>query len=450
MDFIPTTNTELKQMLKDIGIASLEDLFKDIPSEIPRVKLNLPEQFSEPELIRELEKLGNLNSSVNDMDSYLGAGSYEHFIPSIVSALAGRAEFVTAYTPYQAEASQGTLQSIYEYQTLICALTGMDVSNASLYDGGTSLAEAALVAYHTKNIEKGKIFVSSTVHPEYRQVVRTYTENVPIELVEVPYKDGVTDIDFIKDNIDKNALAVLVQQPNFFGCLESLDEIVRLAKKHNALTVLSANPISLGILNEPGKLGFDIVVGEGQSLGNPLSFGGPYLGYFACKKELLRKMPGRIVGRTKDTKERVGYVLTLQTREQHIRREKATSNICTNEALNALSACIYLCTLGKRGIEQLAKRNVYLSHYAKDQLCDIYGIESVFNQPFFNEFVIKGSISEEDLLASRIIGGVSLEKSYPELKECSLWCVTETKTKRQIDRLAEVSAKILADRLRCK
>lgn len=433
MNFTPHTETEIKEMLAEIGVRSLDDLFKDIPKEIPRVKLNLPGPLSEQELVREMEGLSRLNVSTKEYDNYLGAGCYEHFIPSVVTSLASRGEFVTAYTPYQAEASQGTLQTIYEYQTLICQLTGMDVSNASLYDGATSLAEAVLVAYRSKGLEKGKVLISSTVHPEYRQVVKTYLDAIPVELIEVPYKDGITDIDFIKDNIDNNTLAVAVQSPNFFGCLEPVWEIPSLVG--DAFSIISANPISLGILKDPGSMGFDIAVGEGQPMGIPMMFGGPYLGYFACKKDLVRKMPGRVVGRTKDADGNTGFVLTLQAREQHIRREKAASNICTNEALCALTACIYLCALGKSGIEELAKLNVSLSHYAKDRLCEISGVRHHFSQPFFNEFVLNIPVPEEKFLAQKIIPGLSLDK---ELNGCSLWCVTETKTKAQIDRLVEV------------
>lgn len=440
MDFTPHTETEIKEMLAEIGVKSLDDLFRDIPKEIPRAKLNLPEGLSEQELINELENFNKLNISAKEYDNYIGAGSYEHFIPSVVTSLAGRSEFVTAYTPYQAEASQGILQSIYEYQTLICQLTGMDVSNASLYDGATALTEAILIAYRSRSrgADKGKVLVSKTVHPEYRQVVKTYLDAVSVELIEIPYKDGITDIEFIKDKIDNNTIAVAVQSPNFFGCLEPVWEIPTVAKKAGALSVISLNPVSLGIIKDPGSQGFDIAVGEGQPLGNPMMFGGPYLGFFACRKDLVRKMPGRIVGRTKDSKGNTGFVLTLQTREQHIRREKATSNICSNEALCALTACIYLTVLGKSGIEDLAKMNVYLSHYAKDKLCEIKGVESVFNQPFFNEFLLKVPVSGEKFLKEKIIPGLALNKFYPELKECSLWCVTETKTKEQIDRLAEV------------
>ncbi len=421
-------------MLRAVGAKSLADLFQDIPREIAPSRLNLPPGLSEQELLRELEKLGKQNVTVRDKDNYLGAGSYEHFIPSLVTDLAGRAEFVTAYTPYQAEASQGTLATIYEYQTLICQLTGMDIANASLYEGGSALAEAALVAYRNKNIANGKIFISAGVHPEYRQVVKTYLVGVPVEIIEVPYQQGVMDLDYLKDKLDKQTLAVIVQSPNFFGCLEPLAEIVSLTKKTGALSILSAYPLSLGILKDPGSLGFDLVVGEGQSLGNPLSFGGPYLGYLACSKNLLRRIPGRLVGRTKDKNGRNGYVLTLQTREQHIRREKATSNICTNQALNALAACIYLCTLGKQGIQDVARLNAYLSHYARDKM----GAELVFSQPFFNEFTIKIPFQQEKLIAEGIIPGLRLERFYPELAGCSLWCVTETKTKQQLDRLAEV------------
>lgn len=437
MDFTPHTETEIKEMLADIGAKSLDDLFREIPKDIPQAELKLPKGLSEQELIKELKDLAKQNASTDEYDNYIGAGSYDHFIPSVVNNLSGRSEFATAYTPYQAEASQGILQTIYEYQSLICQLTGMDVSNASLYDGATALAEAVLVGYRSKEIENGSVIISSAIHPEYRHVVKTYLDSIPVEVVEVPYKDGITDINFIKDKINDKTLAVAAQSPNFFGCLEPAREIPALAKKYGALSIISANPISLGIIKDPGSMGFDIAVGEGQPLGNPIMFGGPYLGYFACKKDLVRKMPGRIVGRTKDKKGDQGFVLTLQTREQHIRREKATSNICSNEALCALRACIYLCVLGKKGIEELAKLNVYLSHYAKDKLCGIKGVDAVFNQPFFNEFALKIPMDEKKLLNKKIIPGLLLDKFYPELKGSSLWCVTETKTKEQINKLAE-------------
>jgi glycine dehydrogenase subunit 1 len=443
MDFTPHTDSELKEMLTEIGIKSLEELFKDIPRDIPRANLNLPDPLSEQELISEVKSLSRLNSASEGFDNYIGAGSYLHYIPSVVDSLAGRSEFVTAYTPYQAEASQGTLQTIYEYQSLICQLTGMDVSNASLYDGATALAEAIIIAYRNKELDDGKIFISKAVHPEYMRVVKTYLDAMPVEIVEVPVKNGITDIDFIKSNLDEKTIAVAIQSPNFFGCIEPASDIPSLTSRIGALSIISANPISLGILKDPGSMGFDIAVGEGQSLGSPMMFGGPYLGYFACKKELVRKMPGRIVGRTKDGKGETGFVLTLQTREQHIRREKATSNICSNEALCALRACIYLCALGKKGIEELAKQNVYLSHYAKDKLCSIKGVRLVFDQPFFNEFVLKFPFSIGKFLDKKIIPGLMIEKFFPELKDSSLWCVTEMKTKEQIDRLAEAVKCIL-------
>lgn len=438
MDFTPHTDLEIKEMLSEIGIKNLDELFRDIPGEIPRADLKIPKQLSEQELVNEMKNMGNLNTSVSEYDNYIGAGSYEHFIPSVVNSLAQRSEFVTAYTPYQSEASQGILQSIYEYQTLMCRLTGMDVSNASLYDGATALAEAVLIAYRAKEIDKGRIFVSRTIHPEYRRVLKTYLDAVAVEIVEIPYVNGITDVDFIKKNINDKTLVVCIQSPNFFGCIEPSWEIPQLAKKYGALSIFSANPLSLGILKDPGSMGFDIAVGEGQPLGNPISFGGPYLGYFACKKELVRKMPGRVVGRTKDAKGDTGFVLTLQTREQHIRREKATSNICSNEALCALRACIYLCMLGKSGIEKLAGLNVFLSHYARDILCGIKGVESVFDQPFFNEFLLRIDVPQGKFIAEKIIPGLPIENYYPELKGASLWCVTETKTKEKINRLAEV------------
>lgn len=438
MDFVPHTAKETKEMFDVLGISDFSELFKDIPSEIPRANLSLPAGISEQELIREIEKTASLNISTNEYASYLGAGSYEHFIPSVVPYLAGRGEFVTAYTPYQAEASQGILQAMYEYQSLICMLTGLDVSNASLYDGATAVCEAVLLSIRSKEIQNGNVIVSKTVHPEYREVLKTYLKALPVEIIEAPYINGITDYEFIKSKTNEKTFAIVIQSPNFFGCIEQAWEIPLIAQKHGALSIMTANPISLGVLKCPGEMGFDIAAGEGQPLGMPMSYGGPYLGYFACKKELVRKMPGRIAGMTKDADGKRGFVLTLQTREQHIRREKATSNICSNEALCALTACIYLSVLGKNGIKKIGELNIQLSHYAKDKLCAVNGVKTLFNQPFFNEFVIETPVSENKFLENKIIPGLNLGKFYPELNYTSLWCVTEMKTKEQIDRLAEV------------
>ncbi|MGR3309386.1 MAG: aminomethyl-transferring glycine dehydrogenase subunit GcvPA [Candidatus Brocadiales bacterium] len=439
MDFVPSTDKDKEIMLKEVGVKSVEALLTDIPQSLRKFDLNIPKTLSEMELVKELKAAAEKNINVSEYTSFLGAGAYEHFIPSVVNYLASRGEFATCYTPYQAEVSQGTLQAIYEFQSMICELTAMDVANASMYDGASALAEAAVLSI--RHTDRQKVVISQAVHPEYREVVKTYLHCLNIEIVEIPAPDGTTDIDALSHAVDDGTASVLIQMPNFFGCLEEVDYIAKAAHKHGALFIACVNPISLGIIKPPGSYGADIAVGEAQSLGNPLNYGGPYIGFFAVKKELMRKVPGRIVGATTDVKGRRAFVLTLQAREQHIRRQKATSNICTNQALCALRTCIYLSVLGKQGLAELARLNLHKSHYALEEICKLQGFEPLFNKPFFNEFVIRVTDSRtaeqinESLLKEKIIGGLDLSRFYPALKNSMLFCITETKNKNDIDRL---------------
>jgi glycine dehydrogenase subunit 1 len=441
MDYIPNTDRDKEIMLKEMGIPSFEATLEDIPKSLRKFSLALPKGLSEPEVSKVLRGLSEKNSHTDRYISFLGAGAYEHYIPTIVDHLASRSEFYTCYTPYQPEVSQGTLRVIYEFQTLLCELTGMDVANASMYDGSTALTEAALLAIRLK--ERNRIVCSRAIHPEYRQVLRTYLKGLRTEIIEIGTPEGITDVNQLEKVLGDKTAAVLVQNPNFFGCVEDMETISNITHKHDALFVACVNPISLGILKPPGEYHADIAVGEAQVLGNYLNYGGPYLGFFTVKKELLRKMPGRITGETVDSNGKRCFVLTLQAREQHIRRQKATSNICTNQALLALRACIYLCALGKKGIAELANLNIQKSHYACERLSALNFIEPVFRKPFFNEFVLKvkgnsriNKINER-LLKKGIIGGLELSGFYPELNNCVLLCVTETKTKEAIDRLVD-------------
>ncbi|MBI5182320.1 MAG: aminomethyl-transferring glycine dehydrogenase subunit GcvPA [Nitrospirae bacterium] len=439
MGYVPNTEKDRKEMLNTIGVDDIEKLLTDIPEEIRLKKeLNLPHPLSEIELKKEMLVLSEKNADLLHYTSFLGAGAYDHYIPSVVEHMISRSEFYTAYTPYQAEASQGMLQSIYEFQSMICELTGMDVANASMYDGASATAEAAMMALRIT--KRKEILVSRSLHPNYRMVLKTYLQGIGISIKEIPFKDGVTDIDAL--SISDNTAAVIIQQPNFFGCIEELSSISAIAKKFGALFIVSVDPISMGILKSPGELGADIVVGEGQSLGNSLSFGGPYLGFFATRKEHVRQMPGRLVGATVDADGRRGYCLTLQTREQHIKRERATSNICTNQALCALTATVYLSVIGKDGLRKLAELCLQKAHYAQREISKIKGFSSPFSASFFKEFVIKTPVSAEKLLErllkEKIIGGLALGNYYLELKDHLLICVTEKRTREEIERLAEL------------
>jgi len=443
LKYSPHTDKDKKEMLAAIGAASSEDLFKAIPKELRVQKLDLPEGISELELKKLIIEKTGKNYSTQKLNSFLGGGAYEHYIPQAVESIISRGEFLTAYTPYQAEASQGTLQAIYEYQSLICELTGMDVANASMYDGASALAEAVLLA--VRETSRDRVIFSSSLHPEYKQVIRTYLEGYKIEFVEIPHSGGLFDESALKKESNDRTACVIVQNPNFFGCIEKVEKIESICHSAGALLIACVNPISLGVLKSPGEYNADIAVGEGQPLGIPLSYGGPYLGFFAVKEKHMRKMPGRIAGMTKDIEGKRGFVLTMQAREQHIRREKATSNICTNEGLMALAACVYLSLIGKEGIKEIARQNVLKSHYMKDELLKLSGFKMAFDAPSFNEFVLSCSREPDkiigDLLKHGIIGGLPLGKFYPEMKNCMLVCVTETKTKEEIDKFTGLLGK---------
>jgi len=434
-------------MLKEIGVNSIEDLLADIPEELLCKKINIPAGISEMELKHSLKSLSDKNANLNKYTSYLGAGAYEHFIPCIVDHLSSRGEFYTCYTPYQPEVSQGTLQGIYEFQSMICELLAMDVANASMYDGASALAEAAVLAIRYK--QKKNVLVSKTVHPEYREVISTYLQELDVKLIEVEMEDGITSISNLDAMIDNNTACVLIQTPNFFGCLEETEELAGLTHKNEALFVACVNPMSLGIIKPPGEYGADIAVGDIQALGNYINYGGPHAGFFAVNKEFIRKMPGRLAGATVDTKGRRAFTLTLQTREQHIRRAKATSNICTNQQLLALRTCIYLSTLGKEGMIDIGNLNIHKSHYAIDRLCELDGIEPLYDKPFFNEFAIKfaGNCKINDvnkqLFEAGIIGGLDISRFYPDIDNAMLLCVTETKTKEDIDALVNAISNII-------
>jgi len=440
MKYIPNTETDIKEMLKAMGLNNVESLLQNIATKTKVQELNLEKGLTEMEVKAHLNSLAHRNKTVSENDSYLGAGAYEHFIPAVIKHLVSRGEFYTAYTPYQPEASQGTLQSIYEYQSQIAELYKMDLANASLYDGASALAEAALLSYNVGTAKnKDTILIAETLHPEHKEVLYTYFQGLPVTIKEIPAIDGVLDLKVLQKEINDQTLSVIVQSPNFFGVLESMPEIEKIVHSQKALFIASVNPLSLGMITPPGEYNADIAVGEGQVLGNSLSFGGPYLGIFTCKKDFMRKIPGRVVGRTKDKNGKEGFVLTLQAREQHIRREKATSNICSNQALNALIACIYLTSLGKEGLKELAYLNIQNSHYAKDELCKTSIFEPLFkNKPFFNEFALKSKVPLDDLLeklkAKKIFGGVKLNCFNQPYKDTLLVCVTETKSKAQIDR----------------
>ncbi len=439
MEYIPNTRQDQQAMLSRIGVRDLEELLADIPRKVRLNRpLEIPDSLSELELRRRMSAMAQSNAHTDGYTFFLGAGAYDHYIPSVVHHLISRAEFYTSYTPYQAEMSQGLLQSIYEFQTMICEITGLDVANASMYDGASALAEAALMA--CRITRRNHMVMSKAIHPHTRQVVKTYLNGLRSPLHEIPYRDGSTDLEVLSKVLNKDCAAVLIQHPNFFGSLEEVQEIGRLVQAEGALLVVMVDPISLGLLSPPGTYGADIAVGEGQALGNAISFGGPYLGFFATPKDYMRQMPGRIVGATVDKKGRKGYCLTLQAREQHIRRERATSNICTNQALMALAATVYLATMGREGLKEVGEQCLQKAHYAQKRICGIPGFELAYTAPFFKEFVVKTPISpsriNKKLLKSKMIGGLDLGQYDRKLKNQVLWCVTEKRTKEEIDSLA--------------
>ncbi|WP_394232928.1 aminomethyl-transferring glycine dehydrogenase subunit GcvPA [Niallia oryzisoli] len=433
--YLPMTEKDRAAMLEAVGAGSVDELFSDIPEQVRfKGEYQIKKAKSESALLKELTQLAAKNADLRTNTSFLGAGVYDHYIPVIVDHVISRSEFYTAYTPYQPEISQGELQAIFEFQTMICELTGMDVANSSMYDGGTALAEAAMLAAgHTR---RKKILVSSAVHPESKEVLNTYAKGQRLEVVEIPYKNGITDVASLQELVNEDVAAVVVQYPNFFGGIEPLKEIEQLTHKEKSLLVVSSNPLALGILTPPGQFGADIVVGDTQVFGIPTAFGGPHCGYFAVTNKLMRKIPGRLVGQTVDEEGRRGFVLTLQAREQHIRRDKATSNICSNQALNALASSVAMTALGKKGIREMASANIQKANYTKTKL-KAAGAEIVFEGPIFNEFVVKLSkpVKEvnQKLLANNIIGGYDLGRDFPDLANHMLIAVTELRTKEEID-----------------
>lgn len=441
MRYIPHTAEDIRQMLAAIGVDSLERLFEEIPETVRlRRPLDLPRALAETELLRELSRQAATNATAATHISFLGGGAYNHFIPVVIDQLISRSEFYTAYTPYQPEISQGTLQAIFEYQTLICQLTGMEVANASMYDGASACAEAVLMA--VRATRRSRVLLSRALHPEYRQTVATYCRYLDVELVEIPFDEtGKTDRQVLAGELDGETAAVVAGYPNAFGVIEDLTQLAADAHRAGARLVAAVQePIALGLLQSPGDLGADIVVGEGQSFGIPLSFGGPYLGFFATRQQDLRAMPGRLVGETVDLEGERGFVLTLSTREQHIRREKATSNICSNEGLCALMATIYLSLLGRQGIREVAVQNLSKAAYARQQIAALAGFSLPFAAPVFNEFVVEGPQDAGTLLAGLegegILGGIPLAPWFEEMPNRFLVCVTEQNTREEIDALA--------------
>ena len=436
-DFIANTEKQTEDMLLNIGVKSIDELFSDIKPGLRPKSFNLPQGKSEFEVTKHLKDLAAKNAT--DLICFVGAGFYDHYIPSVVDHLASRSEFYTAYTPYQPECSQGTLQAIYEYQSAICRLTGMEIADASLYDGGTALYEAMMMARRTTG--RDRVLVDNAVSPIYRTILYSYTKNLNIEFVEIPVSHGQTDRGAIKKHLDDKVACIILQNPNFFGAIDDHSDIVDQAHRVGALVVESAYPIALGLLKTPGEMGADIVTGEGQSLGSPLSFGGPYLGFMATKKEFARKMPGRIVGATTDKESRPGFVLTLQAREQHIRREKATSNICSNEALCAMRAVIYLSSLGKKGLAELAGLNYEKAEFAKSLLKKIKGVTVKQSSPTFNEFTVLLPCDASEVIGRMIekgfAAGFPLGRYYPDMKNYMIVAVTEKRTKEEIVRYAE-------------
>ncbi len=441
--YIPHSEEETKEILKELGLNSLDELFSHIPSDLLSPPENLPEPKSEEELRRYFKNLASENKK---LVYFAGAGSYDRIIPSAIGYLIRRGEFLTAYTPYQAEASQGTLQAIFEYQTVICELTGMEVANASMYDGGSALAEAVLMARAIKG--KGDtVVLSSTIHPRYREVVRTYLSGYRDRIEEVRYsEEGTTDLNHLEEILKKYKVhALAVQYPNFFGYIEPLKEISNLAKSYEVPLIVVADPIALSVLKPPGHFGADIVVGEGQQLGIPMNFGGPYVGFFATRERYIRKMPGRLVGMAKDIEGNRAFTLILQTREQHIRRERATSNICTNQNLMALANLIYICLMGPEGLKEVAKQSISKAYYLKEKLKEM-GFEEVFKGKHFWEFPVRHERIKYmwgELLKKGFMFGILLERFYPELKDTTLVAVTEKRTKEEMDSLIKVMEELI-------
>ncbi len=435
MSYVPNTDDDRRAMLKRIGVDKFEDLLDGIPAHL-RLKreLNIP-SLSEMELLREIQELSRENRE--GLVGFAGGGVYDHWIPSAVNTIISRPEFMTAYTPYQAEVAQGTLQAIYEFQTHICRLTGMDVANASMYDGATAAAEAAMLALKVTN--RNRIVLAETLNPSYRDVVRTYLSGLDIEIVTAPMADGVTDLNRLEDLLDENTAGVIVSQPNFFGLLEETEPVAAMVHKVGGKLVMAVDPIAQAVLKTPGEVGADIAIGEGQPLGMSVSFGGPLLGFFAVKKDLVRSMPGRIAGRTTDVDGKPGFVLVLQTREQHIRREKATSNICTNQALCATTAAVYMTLLGKTGLRQVALLSMEKAQQAAKAIGALDGFELYWNRPFVREFAIRTPKPAQQIILAMversILPGVAAGRWYRGLDDCLIVALTEKRTDEEVARL---------------
>lgn len=441
--FIPHTDENREEMLREAGLKNIEDLFQDVSPEYRFPDLNLPPGLTELEALTQMQDIAWANESTRDLICFLGAGAYNHYVPAAVDAIIRRGEFYSAYTPYQAEISQGTLQAIFEYQSLIAALTGMDISNASHYDGATAVAEAVNMAYANFRGKRTKVVLSPALHPQYRETVHTYLRGSDMEVVEsdnepgeIPGPEGLISL------INQDTALVIIQYPDFFGRIYDYTKLSEVIHSAGALLAVSVNPLALGMLKPPGDFGADIVTGEGQPLGIPLSYGGPYLGIFATRDQYVRKMAGRLVGETVDNRGQRGYVLTLTAREQHIRRERATSNICTNQGLMALASTVYMSLLGKYGLRQVAELCYQKAHYAASQISSTPGYTLKFNQPFFNEFTIACPVPVEDinhhLLEHGILGGYNLGKDYPGMEDHMLVALTELNTREDIDIFVDV------------
>lgn len=437
--YLPHTQQDIKNMLDTIGLKSIDDLFNDVPESMRMTKeLDLPEAKSEIEVRRIIGEMAAKNLSSNEVPTFMGAGLYDHYIPSVIAPMVSRGEFLTSYTPYQPEVSQGTLQYIFEFQSLLCELTGMTVANASVYDHSNAVAETAIMCANVS--KKNQILVSKTLNPDSVEVLRNYAKGQNLEVVLVEEKDGITDLEDLKAKLSDEVACVMVQSPNFFGIIEDLEEaanITHTAKK--ASFVAAVDPISLGVLKRPGDIGADVVIGEGQALGIPVEFGGPSLGFMCTTDKFLRKLPGRIVGQTVDKNGNRCFVLTLTAREQHIRREKATSNICSNQGVNTLSATMYMCLLGKEGLKEVAMQSLSKAHYLQKKL-EEKGYPLKWNQPFFKEFVVEGLTAEKQrelLKDKKFIGGFGIKRFYEEYDNV-MFAVTEQRTKEEMDEFAEV------------
>ena len=450
MNYVPNTPAEQQAMLEHLGLSALEDLLTSVPTEVRLHRpLHLPAALPEPDLRRLMSSMAAKNQQLDTTISFLGAGTYDRMIPSVVPHLQYRSEFVTSYTPYQPEVSQGMLQAIYEFQTMVCQITGMDIANASLYDGSTALVEAVLMALGPGG--RGEVVISAGVDPQYRRVVQTYAFARGFEVKEVPVRNGVTSLEDLDAAVNANTSAVIIQQPNFFGCIEDVRAIEPIAHRGKSLFVTAiTEPASLAVLAPPGACNVDIAVGELMSFGNAMSYGAPALGFIAAKHKFMRLLPGRLVGQTLEegSKKQTGYVLTLQTREQHIRRERATSNICTNQSLLAVGATIYLAALGKQGFRELGELCLQKAHYAFRQITAIPGFKPAFSAPFFDEFVIQSPVPlstlQQHFAQAKLIGGYPLHECYPGMENAMLLCVTETRTKADIDLLVNILKEVQA------